>query len=341
MFFFNYFIFVFFWCWLTLFFKILLCTPLDFVAINKKRKIKKRHAEDSFLHDESTTMEISTSQYVTQENDLIDVASTSTTTDKVVDDNSGGSGGGSDDDVLSLQNDDPNLIAYNEENVEFISLLDKGNQIPKYVVHEKNNNKKNETQQQQLPRILVNVSIATDNGKGTLVHAVYQLHVEVPATADFPIPIPTFSSPSPSSTSTPSQPIPPSPSFSCATEQQISPPPASLTLLSPSHFVVDIDDEYTESPIIISSTEENSTPNTTIITKNTTTTAMSNDENEVDDVITTSATELATPISFEENVETELKFCANHTIPYVLILEGESTHSGRHTNNPPKKILFI
>lgn len=40
-------------------------------------------------------------------------------------------------------------------------------------------------QQQQMQRILVNISIATDSGAGTQNHGVYMLHVSVPAGPDF------------------------------------------------------------------------------------------------------------------------------------------------------------
>lgn len=108
--------------------------------------------------------------------------------------------------IHMLQNDDPRLIAYNDpENVEFISLDDKSpsqkwsnthkedvpvtisavpltqSGVPHYVVKDaKTNDKGIETG----PRILVNVSIATDHGSGTQTHAVYMLHVMVPAGVD-------------------------------------------------------------------------------------------------------------------------------------------------------------
>lgn len=188
--------------------------------------------------------------------------------------------------------DDPNLIAYNEENVEFISL-DKGNR----------GSDAKEIPTATAPRILVNVSIATDTGKGTQHHALYQLYVEVPATVDFP-----------NVTVTPIQmaaaavPVP---------EQVPTPPPASLTLINP-FFVDDIDDQVTESsPILCQDTagEFSSTPSNGD--------ADADYENEVDDVITTSATEVATPISLETNASA----CANQTIPYVLVLEGEHTYT--------------
>lgn len=103
-----------------------------------------------------------------------------------------------------LQNDDPRLIAYNDpENVEFVSLDDDKSKsseatngppnvpvmvsavpliqpgVPHYVVHDANTPKEIEG-----PRILVNVSIATDHGSGTQTHAVYMLHVMVPADID-------------------------------------------------------------------------------------------------------------------------------------------------------------
>lgn len=291
----------------------------------------------NLLHDDDGDVDISTSKtYVTQAqannndpnpitNDLINVAeveATSVINDMVADTTS--KNNGDDDESLSLQNDDPNLIAYNEENVEFISLLDKGNRAPKYVVHDnQNGGSSGEIINATQPRILVNVSIATDTGKGTLVHAVYMLHVEVPATADFPIPIhvPPFPS-----TSSPHPPPPATATAATAFSYEHHPPPAHLTLLSPP-LVVDIDDDYTESPIISSTAEENTVEiqfSTAATSTTTITSTMSNDENEVDDVITTSEAELATPISFEANAE--MLNCANHTIPYVLILEGE-----RHT----------
>lgn len=109
-----------------------------------------------------------------------------------------------------LQNDDPRLIAYNDpENVEFISLDDKSppksqessngptnvpimvsavpldvqqpSGVPHFVVHDaKTSTMGIETG----PRILVNVSIATDHGSGTKTHAVYMLHVMVPSGID-------------------------------------------------------------------------------------------------------------------------------------------------------------
>lgn len=111
-----------------------------------------------------------------------------------------------------LQNDDPRLIAYNDpENVEFISLDDKSPSksqessngptnvpvmvsavplvqpgVPHYVVHDA----KTSTQGIETgPRILVNVSIATDHGSGTQTHAVYMLHVMVPAAIDLNPPV--------------------------------------------------------------------------------------------------------------------------------------------------------
>jgi hypothetical protein len=39
--------------------------------------------------------------------------------------------------------------------------------------------------EEEQPRILVNVSIATDSGQGTKTHAVYSLHVMVPSGKDF------------------------------------------------------------------------------------------------------------------------------------------------------------
>lgn len=50
-----------------------------------------------------------------------------------------------------------------------------------YQMHDATTNKSTSLPQ----RILVNVSIATDNGDGSQLHAVYMLHVSVPATEDF------------------------------------------------------------------------------------------------------------------------------------------------------------
>lgn len=106
-----------------------------------------------------------------------------------------------------LQNDDPRLIAYNDpENVQFISLDDKSKSsegtngptnipvmisavpleqpgVPHYVVHDAKT-RDNPKEIEAGPRILVNVSIATDHGSGTRTHAVYMLHVMVPAGID-------------------------------------------------------------------------------------------------------------------------------------------------------------
>lgn len=52
----------------------------------------------------------------------------------------------------------------------------------RYEVHDSNTQSQNtNTHDTQQQRILVNVSIATDNGSGTKNHAVYMLHVSVPA----------------------------------------------------------------------------------------------------------------------------------------------------------------
>lgn len=249
--------------------------------------------------------DISTSKtYVTQPNnndpnrvtnDLINVAETTLPNDMMPGRRrGGGSKNDNDDESLLLQNDDPNLIAYNEENVEFISLDKHGTKNPSYNVHD-SATLNNKTQ----PRILVNVSIATDTGRGTQVHAIYQLHVEVPTESDFPIPI--YVSPIPT-------PTPPT---------SYVDPPASLTLLSPP--LNDIDDDVTDSPLLDDDTL-------------TTSTVMNGDdaENDVyrdDDVITTSVTEVATPISFETTPPSPTINCSNHTIPYVLILEGERVYN--------------
>lgn len=57
----------------------------------------------------------------------------------------------------------------------------------RYEVHDINSINTNELthETQTSKRILVNVSIATDNGSGTENHAVYTLHVSVPAGPDF------------------------------------------------------------------------------------------------------------------------------------------------------------
>lgn len=58
----------------------------------------------------------------------------------------------------------------------------------RYEVHDINsiNRDRLTHETQSTKRILVNVSIATDNGSGTENHAVYTLHVSVPAGPDFP-----------------------------------------------------------------------------------------------------------------------------------------------------------
>lgn len=59
----------------------------------------------------------------------------------------------------------------------------------RYEVHDINSIKDNDLthEAQSTKRILVNVSIATDNGSGTDNHAVYTLHVSVPAGPDYQI----------------------------------------------------------------------------------------------------------------------------------------------------------
>lgn len=66
--------------------------------------------------------------------------------------------------------------------------------VPHYVMHDATTQKfkmlHNESTEEndetlEKPRILVNISIATDTGAGTQNHAVYMLHVSVPASSDF------------------------------------------------------------------------------------------------------------------------------------------------------------
>lgn len=131
--------------------------------------------------------------------------------------NDDGDNVGDNDDGEQLQNDDPRLIAYNnpEENFEFISLEDEKKKetdnkikpilatsvpleqpgVPHYVVHDSNTPHINATQ--QFPRILVNVSIATDHGAGTQTHAVYMLHVQVPTSIDLSPPVSNKNFPEP------------------------------------------------------------------------------------------------------------------------------------------------
>jgi hypothetical protein len=76
--------------------------------------------------------------------------------------------------------------------------------VPHMFVHDGNSEESaesrfNQTSEEEQPRILVNISIATDSGQGSQTHAVYMLHVMVPASKDFFPPQP----PVPTDTTTP------------------------------------------------------------------------------------------------------------------------------------------
>lgn len=75
-----------------------------------------------------------------------------------------------------------------ENDIEQFPFIDTHNPDRiRYEVHDINSIDRNDLMHDAQPskRILVNVSIATDNGSGTENHAVYTLHVSVPAGPDF------------------------------------------------------------------------------------------------------------------------------------------------------------
>ncbi|XP_058456904.1 uncharacterized protein LOC131434256 [Malaya genurostris] len=58
-------------------------------------------------------------------------------------------------------------------------------QAPIYLVHEAAGTSEGQTEGPTLPRLLVNISIATDNGTGTVQHSVYVLQVSIPTPSEY------------------------------------------------------------------------------------------------------------------------------------------------------------
>ncbi|XP_058829663.1 uncharacterized protein LOC131688977 [Topomyia yanbarensis] len=58
-------------------------------------------------------------------------------------------------------------------------------QVPIYLVHEAVGSNDEQKEGPVLPRLLVNISIATDNGTGTVQHSVYVLQVSIPTPSEY------------------------------------------------------------------------------------------------------------------------------------------------------------
>lgn len=182
-----------------------------------------------------------------------------------------------------------------------------------------------ELPQQQMQRILVNVSIATDTGSGSQTHGVYMLHVSVPAGPDYlPVPPAAYIS-APHTVNSPPQrddpmladdrppEIPPQPPCPCQCADEAFATAATVVTTSATTVAA-------EAASSIGSNDIDALNRIEAVS----TTDASDQEDSVSTMRTTDKSIVVTDESTQDMVNASLRPCIDYQdIPTILILEGE------------------
>ncbi|XP_055596109.1 uncharacterized protein LOC129746474 [Uranotaenia lowii] len=182
--------------------------------------------------------------------------------------------------------------------------------VPVYLIQEGNGTSQEKTDSGQLPRLLVNISIASDHGSGTVQHSVYVLQVTIPTPAEN---IPPPKSQTEQATACPPEPPPA--------------PPCPIKCPNSSFFekyrvLSIIDDESNSTELEEESSDESALLESS--TDFTTTTTSSSSSNN----FSTTVSEYESPATVTQLPEI-LPTCPELKPAPILILEGETIHTQR------------